>query len=78
MDCAVTFHSIADGLSSFEMATYTGVDGIAAFIYEKTDRIADILKRIADAGIPVVQMKVKLLKAEHIFIGTNSFDSGKA
>jgi ribose transport system substrate-binding protein len=79
MDCAITFHSISEDLLSFEMAAYTGIDGIAAFIYEKNDRMVGTLKQISEAGIPIVQIENEIVASPNaFFIGTNSFDSGKS
>ncbi|HOV62576.1 MAG TPA: substrate-binding domain-containing protein [Spirochaetia bacterium] len=78
MNCAITFHPITDDLLSFEMASYTGINGIAAFIYEKNDKVVSILNHLSNAGIPVIQIENEIaVDPNTFFIGTNSYESGK-
>ncbi|HUZ18391.1 MAG TPA: substrate-binding domain-containing protein [Spirochaetia bacterium] len=78
MDCAVIFHSLAPDSLSFDMASYTGVNGIAIFSYEKNDRMVTNLDKILKKGVPVVQIENEVISRPNtVLIGTNSYDSGK-
>ena len=79
MDCAVLFTSINDDPVSFDMASYTGIDGAAVFMYDKNDDMIGRLQAITDHGIPIVQIENQVIMGPNAFlIGTNSFDSGKS
>jgi ribose transport system substrate-binding protein len=79
MDCSISFHPIDVDPLSLEMARYTGIDGLAVYPYQKDDKLLASLMKIYDAGIPIVQIENQVLsKPRSIFIGTNSFDFGKA
>jgi len=79
MDCSITFHPIDMDPLSLEIARYTGIDGLAVYPYQKDDALLSSLGKIYDAGIPVVQIENRMLnRPEAVFIGTNSFDFGKA
>ncbi|HUZ17697.1 MAG TPA: substrate-binding domain-containing protein [Spirochaetia bacterium] len=78
LDCAVIFHSLAPESLSFDMASYTGVNGVAVFSYEKSDRMAGGLEKILRKGVPVVQIENEVISSPNtVLIGTNSYDSGK-
>jgi len=79
MDCSISFHPIDKDPLSLEMARYTGIDGLAVYPYQKDDKLLTSMIQIYDSGIPMVQMENQLLiKPKSFFIGTNSFDFGKA
>lgn len=79
MDCSISFHPIDKDPLSLEMARYTGIDGIAVYPYRKDDNLLASMLKIYDSGIPMVQIENHLLvKPKSVFIGTNSFDFGKA
>lgn len=79
MDCSISFHPIDLDPQSLAMARYSGVDGVAVYPYKEDESILTGLKRIYEAGIPVVQMEnMPLVEPKTVFIGTNSFDFGKA
>ncbi len=79
MDCAITFYYINSNTLSLSMAPYTGVDGVAVYLYKEDPAIMKSLLAIADANIPIVQIENDVLNSpQSFFIGTNSFDSGKA
>lgn len=79
MDCSISFHPIDLDPLSLEMARYTGIDGLAVYPYQKDDKLLSSLAKLYDAGIPVVQLENQVLaKPRTVFIGTNSFDFGKA
>jgi ribose transport system substrate-binding protein len=79
MDCSISFHPIDMDPLSLEMARYTGIDGLAVYPYQKDDKLLSSLTKIYDLGIPIVQIENQVLnKPKSVFIGTNSFDFGKA
>jgi ribose transport system substrate-binding protein len=79
MDCSISFHAVDMDPQSLEIARYTGTDGVAVYPYQQDDKMVSSLTRIYDAGIPVVQIEYQLLnEPKTVFIGTNSFDFGKA
>jgi ribose transport system substrate-binding protein len=79
MDGAISFHPIDKDLLSLEMARYTGIDGIAVYPYRESGDLSSAVQRIYESGIPVVQIENQLPNMpESVFIGTNSFDFGKA
>ena len=45
MHCAVIFHSLAPESLSFEMASYTGVNGVAVFSYDTSSGMARNLEK---------------------------------
>lgn len=78
MNCAVIFHTLSPNSLSFEMAAYTGVNGVAVFSYEKNDRMAANLAKLQNRGIPIVQIENEVVTSPNsVLIGTNSYDSGK-
>lgn len=79
MDCSISFHPIDADPLSLEIARYTGIDGLAVYPYRKDDVLLSSLTKIYDSGIPIVQIENHVLnKPKSVFIGTNSFDFGKA
>jgi len=77
MDCSISFHDIDP--QNLETASFLGVDGIGIYPYEKNEQIISNLLKIAEAGIPVIQIENEILRDESTFyIGTNNFESGKA
>jgi len=79
MDCSITFHEIDADPMSFTMVPFSGVDGIVIYPYTKNERTVENLSRIAQAGIPVVQIENEIIRDETtFFIGTNNFETGKA
>ena len=61
------------------MARYSGIDGVAVYPYRKDDALLASLIKIYDADIPIVQIEYQALnRPKSVFIGTNSFDFGKA
>jgi ribose transport system substrate-binding protein len=79
MDCAISFHPIDKDPLSLEMARYTGIDGLAVYPYQKDEKLLASMIKIYDSGIPIVQIENQvLIKPKSVFIGTNSFDFGKA
>ena len=79
MDCAVSFHATDEEPEAFEMAPYSGVDGIAVYLFREDQQMRDDLHRISRAGIPIVQIENSLsLDDATFFIGTNGFETGKA
>ena len=79
LDCAVSFHLMDEDNSSFEFATYSGVDGLAVYLYREDEEILKTLSMIADSGTPIVQIERSVdLDDNTFFIGTNSFETGKA
>ncbi len=77
--CSISFHSIDSDPLSFEMASYSGVDGVAVYLYKDDDVLVNSLLKIAEAEIPIVQIENEVLNTQQsFFIGTNSFDSGKS
>ena len=78
-DCALSFHAIDSNSLNLEMVPYTGVDGVAVYLYKKDQEAAEKLMQIAEAGIPIVQIENEIFLGEATFyIGTNGFESGKA
>ena len=79
LDCAVIFHSLAPESLSFEMASYTGVNGVAVFSYETNSETVGNLEKILERGVPVVQIENEAVSSPNtVFIGTNGYDSGKS
>ena len=79
MDCALLFHSLDEEPASFEMAPFSGVDGIAVYLFREDEEMREDLRRIDAAGIPIVQIENSLsLDESTFFIGTNGFETGKA
>ncbi|MBN2511136.1 MAG: substrate-binding domain-containing protein [Spirochaetales bacterium] len=79
MDCAVNFNSINEDMLSFEMASFSGIDGIAVFVYDNSPAVLSELEEISRLGIPIVQIENEaIIGSNAFFIGTNSFDSGKS
>ncbi|MDA3812142.1 MAG: substrate-binding domain-containing protein [Spirochaetaceae bacterium] len=79
MDCSISFHDIDADPMSFEMVPLTGVDGIGIYPYTKDARTIENLAKIANAGIPIIQIENEIIRDETtFFIGTNNFESGKA
>ena len=79
LDCAVIFHTLAPDSLSLAMASYTGVNGVAVFSYEKTEAMVANLEKILKKGIPVVQIENEVVNSPNtILIGTNSYDAGKS
>jgi len=78
MDCAITFHPIDSDSLSFEMAGFSGFDGLGLYLYEKDEKKLQSLSEILDEGIPIVQIENEVIQgSDSIFIGTNNFDVGK-
>lgn len=79
MDCSISFHPIDKDPLSLEMARYTGIDGLAVYPYLKNDKLLASMVKIYDSGIAIVQIENQaMIKPKSVFIGTNSFDFGKA
>jgi ribose transport system substrate-binding protein len=79
VDCSISFHPVDMDPLSLEMARYTGIDGLAVYPYQKDEKLISSLTKIYDSGIPIVQIENQVLnKPKAVFIGTNSFDFGKA
>ncbi|MBN1649105.1 MAG: substrate-binding domain-containing protein [Spirochaetales bacterium] len=79
LNCAISFFDIDSNPTSLEMAPYMGVNGVAVYIYKDDNNIRESMSRLVSAGIPVVQIENDVLTSpQSFFIGTNSFDSGKA
>jgi ribose transport system substrate-binding protein len=79
LDCAVIFHTLSPDSLSFEMASYTGVNGVAVFSYEKSERTMKSLGKLLKKGIPIVQIENEVVSSPRtVLIGTNSYDSGKS
>ena len=79
MDCSITFHAIDSDPLSFEMVSFSGVDGIGIYPYKKDNKTIENLSKIAEAGIAVIQIENEIIRNETtFFIGTNNFESGKA
>ena len=79
MDCAVSFNSIDKDSLSFEMASFSGIDGMAVFVYDNSEKVLAELQDISNNGIPIVQIENEAIMGSNaFFIGTNSFDSGKS
>jgi len=79
MDCSISFHPIDKDLLSLDMAHYTGIQGIAVYPYRESPELRDAMARIGESGIPIVQIENRLQDGpQTVFIGTNSFDFGKA
>ncbi len=58
MNCAVIFHSLTPENSlSLEMASYTGVNGVAVFSYDKNDDTVRNLEKLLKKGVPIVQIE---------------------
>jgi len=77
-DCSISFHSIDSDPLSFEMAKYSGFDGIGLYLYEKDRSKLQYLSEILGEGIPVVQIENEVIQGPgSFFIGTNNFDIGK-
>lgn len=78
LDCAVIFHSLSPDSLSFEMASYSGANGVAVFSYEANARMTENLSKILKRGVPVVQIENEVVSSPNaVLIGTNSYDSGK-
>jgi ribose transport system substrate-binding protein len=79
LNCAISFYDIDSNPQSLEMAPFMGVNGVAVYIYKEDDAIIESMSRLVAAGIPIVQIENDVLTSpQSFFIGTNSFDSGKA
>ncbi|WP_455383532.1 sugar ABC transporter substrate-binding protein [Salinispira pacifica] len=79
LDCALIFHPLGPDSLSFEMASYTGVNGVAVFSYEKNARMVESLQKILQRNLPVVQIENEVVSSPNtVLIGTNSYDSGKS
>lgn len=79
MDCSISFHDIDTDPMSFEMVPFSGVDGIGVYPYSNDNKTIENLKRIFEAGIPIIQIENEIIRDETaFFIGTNNFESGKA
>lgn len=79
MDCALSFHVIDSNSLNLEMVPYTGVDGLVVYLYRRDEDVIEKLIRITEANIPIVQIENEIFLDEATFyIGTNSFESGKA
>jgi ribose transport system substrate-binding protein len=79
MDCSISYHPIDKDPLSLEMARYTGIDGLIVYPYQKDDKLLASMEQIYDSGIPIVQIENQaMIKPKSVFIGTNSFDFGKA
>jgi ribose transport system substrate-binding protein len=79
MNCSISFHPLDKDPLSLEMARYTGIDGLAVYPYQKDERLLASLEKVYDSGIPIVQIENQVLtRPKSIYIGTNSFDFGKA
>ncbi len=77
-DCSISFHSIDSDPLSFEMARYSGFDGLGLYLYEKDRSKLQYLSEILGEGIPVVQIENEVIQGPgSFFIGTNNFDVGK-
>lgn len=78
MDCAISFHSIDSDSPSFEMARFSGVDGIGLYLYEKDNRQLDNIAKILSEGISIVQIENEVIQSSRsFFVGTNNFNVGK-
>jgi len=78
MDCAVIFHSLTSGSLSFEMASYSGANGVAVFSYGNDGTMVSNLEKILKKGVPVVQIENEIVSSpSSVLIGTNSYDSAK-
>lgn len=79
MDCAVIFHSLAPDSLSFEMAAYSGANGVALFSYQKDAATVENIERLLKKGVPVVQIENEVVSSPNtVLIGTNSYDTGKS
>ena len=78
LDCAVIFHPLSADSLSFEMASYSGANGVAVFSYDANARMVENLSKILKKGVPVVQIENEVVSSPNaVLIGTNSYDSGK-
>jgi len=79
LDCAVIFHSLSPDNLSFEMASYSGTNGVAVFSYQKNQATVANLEKILKKGIPIVQIEDEVVSSPNtVLIGTSSYDSGKS
>lgn len=78
-DCAITFYSTTSEELSFEMVQYSGINGVAVFLYDTDKSKIATLSKIANLGIPIVQIENELISGYRTaLVGTNSYDAGKS
>ena len=77
-NCAISFHSVQEDDLDFQMAEFSGVDGV--IVYPNLDEAENrsILERLNKAGIPIVLVEHRLSDdSPWSFVGTNNFELGK-
>ncbi|MDR1506798.1 MAG: substrate-binding domain-containing protein [Treponema sp.] len=78
LDTAISIHSIDPAKNEFEMAPYTGVDGVIVCPYLDDTLARRQLEKLGSYRIPVVLVNHNITNDQPWpFIGTNNFDMGR-
>jgi ribose transport system substrate-binding protein len=78
LSAAISVHSIDPAKNEFEMASYTGVDGVIVCPYLDDGLARRQLEKLGDYHIPVVLINHNIPNDQPWpFIGTNNFDMGR-
>ncbi|MDR0402248.1 MAG: substrate-binding domain-containing protein [Treponema sp.] len=78
LNAAVSVHSIDPAKNEFEMASYTGVDGVIVCPYLDDALARGQLEKLGGHNIPVVLLNHNIAHDQPWpFIGTNNFDMGR-
>lgn len=75
---ALSFHPIGEGEADFELARFTGVDGVIVYPHLEETAARAILEELNTEDIPVVLIEHSLSDdSPWPFVGTNNFDLGR-
>lgn len=79
LNCAISYFSLEEDLTSLKMVPYLGLDGIVIFPFGDLETIGTEIKKITGSGIPVIQLENELVRdARTFFIGSNNYETGSS
>lgn len=79
LNCAISYYSLEEDLTSLKMVSYLGLDGIVIFPFGDLQTIEQEIRHITTSGIPVIQLENEVVRdARTFYIGSNNYETGSS